>query len=105
VSPRPVGRTSPCTRSEARTRLQQAEALVLVADLALSDETSTATPGVAAALAVLAGMAASDAACCAALGCRPRGQDHGQAPDLLATVEPNGKDMAKNTLATVVVNS
>jgi hypothetical protein len=70
--------------------------MVLVADLALSDETNTAAPGVAAALAVLAGIAASDAVCCATLGCRPRGQDHGQALTLLATVAPHGRQLAKD---------
>jgi len=70
--------------------------MILVADLALCDDTNTATPGVAAALAVLAGIAASDAACCATVGCRPRGQDHGQASTLLATVVPHGVRMAKD---------
>jgi hypothetical protein len=70
--------------------------MLLVTDLALSDDTNTATPGFAAALAVLAGIAASDAACCATLGQRPRGQAHGQAPGLLAAVEPHGRDLAKD---------
>ncbi|MGF1664134.1 MAG: hypothetical protein ACFCVG_17000 [Kineosporiaceae bacterium] len=65
----------------------------------MADETDTATPGVAAALAVLAGIAASDAACCHALRRRPRGQDHGQAPALLATVQPHGLAMAKDLAA------
>jgi hypothetical protein len=38
--------------------------------------TPTGTENVAASLAVLAGIAASDASCCAALGRRPREQDH-----------------------------
>jgi hypothetical protein len=96
MNARPAGKTARCGRTEARTRLEQATAMVLVADLALSDDTNTATPGVAAALAVLAGIAASDAACCATLGQRPRGQAHGQAPALLSTVEPHGRELAKD---------
>lgn len=45
---------------------------------------------VAAALAVLAGIAACDAACCAALGTRARGQDHHEAETLVKQVEPGG---------------
>ena len=67
-----------------------------MAELALFDDTNTAAPGVAAALAVLAGIAASDAACCATLGTRPRGQAHGQATALLVTVAPHGRQMAKD---------
>jgi hypothetical protein len=89
-------RTSDCTPAQARSRLQQAEAFVMTADLVLDDDTNTATPGVAAALAVLAGIAASDAACCARLGNRPRGQDHAAAATLLRTVVPHGEAMAKD---------
>jgi hypothetical protein len=45
----------------------------------------------AAALAVLAGIAASDAACCHALGRRSRGQDHRQATELVGQIEPGGQ--------------
>jgi hypothetical protein len=85
-----------CGRSEALARLRQAEAFAMVAGLVLDDASDTATPGVAAALAVLAGIAASDAACCARLGRRARGQSHADAVDLLATVAPGGADMAKD---------
>lgn len=93
---KPTVRTAECTAADARARLRQADALVLVAELALSDDTDTATPGVAAALAVLAGIAASDAACCARLRRRARGQDHRQAVGVLRTVEPGGAAMAKD---------
>jgi len=89
-------RTADCTPAEGRSRLQQAEAFVMAADLVLSDDTDTATPGVGAALAVLAGIAASDAACCAKLRKRARGQDHGEALRLLGTVVPHGEVMAKD---------
>ena len=91
--------SSPCTLADAATRLRQAEALVLVADLAQGDDTDTATPGVAAALAVLAGVAASDAACCAKLGVRPRGRAHNEAIRMLEAVVPHGQQMARDLTA------
>jgi hypothetical protein len=48
----------------------------------------------AAALAILAGISASDAACCKALGQRSRGQDHHDAEALLELIEPGGKNAA-----------
>lgn len=96
-------RTSDCSRTQARTRLRQAEAFVMTADLVLGDESDIATPGVAAALAVLAGIAASDAACCAKLQKRPRGQGHMEATKLLRTVEPHGPAMA-NDLARLLAS-
>lgn len=48
-----------------------------------------------ASLAVLAGIAAADAACCHALGRRSRGQDHRAAAELIEQVEPGGMDAAK----------
>lgn len=48
----------------------------------------------AAALAVLAGIAASDAACCTALGRRSRGQDHRQAAELVEQIAPGGGQAA-----------
>jgi hypothetical protein len=84
-----------CTKADARIRLVQAEAMLSVAQLAMSDSTDAATAGVAAALAVLAGIAASDAACCAKLGKRPRGQ-HNEATAMLKTLMPHGPAMAKD---------
>jgi hypothetical protein len=89
-------RTSACTPAQGRSRLEQAESFLVAAELVLSDDTNSATPGVAAALAVLAGIAASDAACCARLRKRPRGQDHKEAVNLVRTVAPHGEDMAKD---------
>ena len=88
-------RTGPYTKTDAKSRLRQAEAYVMVAQLCLDDGDDAATPGVAASLAVLAAIASGDAACCHRLGKRSRAQDHGQAEDLIATIEPNGKAMAK----------
>ncbi len=59
-----------------------------------ASETDTDYVSVAAALAVLAGIAASDAACCKALGRRSRGQDHHEAEGLLRQIEPGGKTAA-----------
>lgn len=89
-------RMSPCTRVDGRARLRQAEAFVMSAELVLTDESDAATPGVAAALAVLAGIAASDAACCAKLGGRPRDQSHAAAVTALQTVHPHGIAMARD---------
>lgn len=86
-------REQTCTRSDALTRLADARSMMVVADLVSTDDT---IPGVAGALAVLAGIAASDAACCAVLGHRHRGQNHRDAVKLLKTVEPNGAAMAKD---------
>lgn len=87
-------RTGACTKADARARLTQADAHLLVADLCLSDESNVATPSVAAAIAVLAAIAAADAACCHRLGRRSRAQAHDQAQVLLATIEPGGRAMA-----------
>jgi hypothetical protein len=77
---RSKARTQSCDRSDALTRLAQSESFLLAAELVVDDDSDDATPSVAASLAVLAGIAASDAACCARLG----------------TVEPHGADMAKD---------
>jgi hypothetical protein len=89
-------RTQTCGRAEARTRLEQADAFALAAQLVLEDTTAVANSSVAAALAILAGIAASDAACCARLRQRARGQAHEEAVALLETVEPGGTEMAKD---------
>ena len=86
-------RQQTCTRDDARRRLADAHSMMVVADLVITDDL---TPGVAGALAVLAGIAASDAACCAVLGSRNRGQDHQDAVTLLGSIEPNGPAMARD---------
>jgi hypothetical protein len=96
MAPRTKTRTQDCNRQDALSRLQQAESFVEVADLVITTSDDLATPGVAAALAVLAGIAASDAACCATLKRRPRGHDHRDAVAMLATVQPHGQQMSKD---------
>lgn len=66
----------------------------MTAELVLSDDSDAATPGVAAALAVLGGIAASDAACCAKLRMRARGQAHSEAVRVVRAVEPHGPALA-----------
>jgi hypothetical protein len=96
MSPRQLGKTQRCSPTDAATRLQHARKFLEVAQLA-ANEGEAEYSGPAASLAVLAGVAASDAACCKALGRRFRGQDHRVAADLLEQVEPGGSQAA-NTL-------
>ena len=86
-------RTQTCSEAEGRSRLDQARKFQDVADLSAS-EADTDYTSVAAALAVLAGIAAADAACCKALGRRSRGQDHHEAEDLVRQIVPGGRDAA-----------
>jgi hypothetical protein len=64
VSPRAPARTAPCTQANARARFRKAQSFATGAELALAvgDDPLLDLPGVAAALAVLAGIAAADAA-------------------------------------------
>lgn len=84
MTPRSKSRVTACTRDEARARLNQARAFLDVAEMVLSDDQHEAH--VAAALAVLAGIAASDAICGLRLGQWSREADHTMAVELLATV-------------------
>jgi hypothetical protein len=91
MSARAAGRTQQCSEAHARTRLDHARKFLDVAELVVegnSDELEYTSAS--AALAVLAGIAAADAACCKALGRRSRGQDHRQAEELVAQIEPDG---------------
>lgn len=84
MTPRHAGRTATCTPAEGRARRGQARAFLDVAELVLTEDRREAH--VAAALAVLAGIAAADAICGLSLGRWSRGQDHKQAVDLLGEV-------------------
>jgi hypothetical protein len=77
MSPAANGRTQRCSEPHARTRLNHARRFLDVAQLAAGEDDALDYSSAAAALAVLAGIAASDAACCKALGRRARG--HGRA--------------------------
>jgi hypothetical protein len=91
VSPRPGPRTASCSRQDATVRFDQARKFLEVAELVKTEADLLPSAGsVAAALAVLAGIAATDSACCAALGRRSRSQDHRYAADLVRQIEPGG---------------
>jgi hypothetical protein len=96
MSPRSPGRTQECAENDARARIGHARRFLEVAELVAHEGDDLEYSGPSAALAVLAGIAASDAACCRALGRRSRGQNHRQAIDLLEQVEPGGKDAANS---------
>lgn len=96
MSPRRGGRTQSCSVGDAGVRSRHARAFLDTGELVSSVDDELANPNVAAALAVLAGIAASDAICCVALGERSRGQDHRQAIDLLNGVESQGRDWARD---------
>jgi hypothetical protein len=65
-----------------------------VAYLVIEEKGRAEMPGVAAGLAVLAGIAASDAICAARLGEIHRGDDHRAASALLSTATPDGARLA-----------
>jgi hypothetical protein len=74
--------------------LEHARKFLDVAELVTGKSGDVEYTNAAAALAVLAGIAASDAACCKALRRRARGQDHRQATELLEQIAPGGKQAA-----------
>jgi hypothetical protein len=75
-------------------RLVTARAYLEVASTVLAEQARDEFLNVAAGLAVLAGIAASDAICCARLRGRHRGDDHRKAADLLKTAVPDGAKLA-----------
>ncbi len=87
-------RTQPCTAAQARTRMEHARKFLDVAELVAGESGDVEYASASAALAVLAGIAAADAACCAALRRRARGQDHRQATELVEQIAPGGKQAA-----------
>jgi hypothetical protein len=89
----PRGRN--CTGADARKRLADARQYLEIAELAESEEVGEAA-NVAAGNAVLAGIAAADAACCQNLGESSRGQDHRDAAAFLRRVNPRGDQAAKD---------
>jgi hypothetical protein len=86
------------TAADARVRLRAAVAYLDVAELVLDDKDRIEMPGVAAGLAVLAGIASSDAVCARRLGQIHRGDDHRAAAALLAQATPDGKKLAATLL-------
>jgi hypothetical protein len=74
--------------------LRTAEAYLETAELVLGESSRQEFSNVAAGLAVLAGIAASDAICCARLGRHHRGDDHRGAAGLLEQAVPDGSKLA-----------
>lgn len=83
--------------ADARQRLKYANAYLEIAELVLDDDRSE-MPGVAAGLAVLAGIAASDAICALQLGEIHRGESHRDASELLRGATSDGKRLAATLL-------
>lgn len=83
-----MARTSPCTPDIRRGRLRKSgqflDAASLIADQ-VNEEADIADVYVT--LCVHAGIAASDAICCARLGQHARGEDHNQAVALLSKAD------------------
>jgi hypothetical protein len=94
VNPRHAPRTQDCDESDARRRLGDARAQLDLAELATAASSAEEWKA-AASCAVLAGIAAADAACCKSLGRRSRSQDHRDAVALVRQVAPGGADAAK----------
>ena len=88
-------RTQTCTVDQARARLDHARKFLEVAELTAGETGDAEYASAAAAVAVLAGIAASDAACCAAIGRRSRGEDHRDAVRLVEQIAPGGSAAAK----------
>jgi hypothetical protein len=86
-------RTRPASNEDARIRAQSASAYIEVAELALA-EAEAAMHGVAAGVAVLAGIAAADAMCAKRLQLIHRGDDHRAAAELLSQATPDGPKLA-----------
>ena len=95
MTPRGKGRTQVCGHEAAATRLAHARKFLEVASIAATEEDVPESASVAASLAVLAGIAAADAACCSALGQRSRGQDHHEAEALVSQIVPDGAKAAQ----------
>ena len=94
---RKKGRTQDCTAAQARTRQAHARNFLDVAELTADEQDPDVEyRSVAASLAALAGIAASDAACCYALRRRSRSQNHRDAEDLLKEITPGGQTAANN---------
>jgi hypothetical protein len=91
-------RTAACGSADARSRFRTAQAYLEVAELVLDEPDRDAYLNVSAGLAVLSGIAASDAICCRLLGRRHRGDDHRGAAELLKQATPDGSQLASTLL-------
>lgn len=102
------GRTQRCSIADARRRLQHSKQFLEVAEIAAEDQDEDGSleyGNAAATLAVLAGIAAADAACCKTLGRRSRADDHDQAARLVAEIARGGATAAKDMHALVALKN
>ncbi|MEO6712046.1 MAG: hypothetical protein ABIM89_01300 [Mycobacteriales bacterium] len=101
----PKQRTTPAGPSDARQRLRAARAYLEVAELVLDEHDKTEFTNVAAGLAVLAGIAASDALSASGLGQIHRGDDHRAAAELLRGAAHDGNKLAATFLRLIDLKS
>lgn len=96
-------KTRTCTEGVARGRLKKAEpfytAAATIRDLAAAEED---VGDAYVTLCVHAGIAASDAICCAALGEHAQGESHVEAVQLLRRVRPDGASSAPHSRSSSV---
>lgn len=94
-----LGRSGACGKPEARVRLKAARKYLESAELLEGEalEGIEESGSVAASMAVLAGIAASDAACCFKLQMRSRGEDHRMAVEFLRQIDGGAKAAADLT--------
>lgn len=96
---RKASRTRACDTNEAKQRMDRAREFLEVAELVVDEKDKDASfvyASSAASLAILAGIAASDAACCKVLQERSRSENHRDAEQLLAQINPGGKEAARD---------
>lgn len=88
-------RSQACGEPQARQRLAHAKGFLEVAELTADvSDPSLEYGGVAASVAILAGIAAADAACCKELGKRSRSDNHHDAEMPLEQITPGGRRAA-----------
>lgn len=89
------GRTRRCGQAESTKRMKDALAQLTLAEIAI-DAIDDATRNASVSSAVLAGIAAADAACCKVLGEVSKGESHREAADLLRRIKPGGDEAAND---------
>ncbi|HEY5815846.1 MAG TPA: hypothetical protein VIS95_05840 [Solirubrobacterales bacterium] len=88
-------RTQECGEPQAHQRLTHAKSFLDVAELTADvNDPNLEYGSVAASVAILAGIAATDAVCCHVLGRRSRSDNHHDAEDLLREITGGGKQAA-----------
>lgn len=96
MTPRQLERVQSCSLRDATKRQSHAWKFLEAAELVATEQLDNPeSASVAASMTVLAGIAASDAACCAAQRKRSRSPDHHAAEKLLHKIAPNGPAAAK----------